>query len=631
LLNLEELLIKIIQILDFDIKDVQLKQTLQKRRFYTHEIKEQKYREHLALIFEKLNIDTQNEKLIDIFIDLINLYLPIYNKINLTRFIATQEKINWVILKRLVIPYLAKRFSSLDYDYNLRIDKGLSGGKFWYLPDITDYPNVKLPMEYVMNWWLDLYGKGLDKLCEELDNKNHNEKKPFESKNTIKQWIKKSIPDRKSIEEYCSIPLSYKEIFEVDENDSIDIQFKKACDFIINVKKLSIDNLKHEIPYHSLVDKIFIEKKSISENEKKEFVKFIAERWAKPTSEKLINSFIIARSSQSIYQELLKYFSFKDSNNIEENKLLQLVYLYSFIYNENLQRELYQTEKYDILDITKLNYEYLDCFSENFTLEQIIETISNDINIELSNQKYSKDYLEDIYQVKVIVYSKNDIFDKWKIAFKELDEHQKFFHEKFDNIEQRLEEYFSLQKEDDKINFIESVDDFELLFNINGREICNKNYNLAEKCLFKMEKISNTTYHEIQVVLNLLGLYVLPFFEENIMKYEEANVLIDKYEKLMKNSPEHNIQLLEYKIYFYIKSKQFDKALQESKEYFNKYIKNQKKTEDKQTALFMCGYSAYTLKDNNFLKEINKILEKSYNLFFENSKSIPFKIFFYKK
>ena len=32
--------------------------------------------------------------------------------------------------------------------------------------------------------------KEWDKLCEELDNKNHNEKKPFESKNTIKQWIK---------------------------------------------------------------------------------------------------------------------------------------------------------------------------------------------------------------------------------------------------------------------------------------------------------------------------------------------------------------------------------------------------------------------------------------------------------
>lgn len=527
----------------------------------------------------------------------------------------------------MVIPYLAKRFSSLDYDYNLRIDKGLSGGKFWYLPDITDYPNVKLPMEYVMNWWLDLYGKGLDKLCEELDSKNHKEKKPFELKNTIKQWIKKSLPDRKSIEEYCSIPLSYNAIFEVDENDSIDIQFEKACDFIINVKKLSIDNLKHEIPYHSLVDKIFIEKKSISDNEKKEFVKFIAERWAKPTSEKLINNFIIARSSQSIYQELLKYFSFKDSNDIEENKLLQLVYLYSFIYNENLQRELQQIEKYDILDITTLNYEYLDWFNNDF--DGIIETISNNINIELSNQKYSKDYLEDIYQVKVIVYLKNNISDKLEIVFEELEQHKNFFHEKFNNIERRLEEYFSLRNEDDKINFIESIDNFELLLNI-GREIFNKNYNLAEKCLFKMEKISNTTYHEIQVVSNLLGLYVLLFFEENIMKYEESNILIDKYEKLIKNSPEHKIQLLEYKIYFYIKSKQFDKALKESKEYFNKYIENQKKTEDKKATLFMCAYSAYTQKDNRFLKEINKILGKSYNLSFENSKSIPFKIFFYK-
>lgn len=611
------------------MKDVKLKHALQKERFYTHEVKDEKYRELIDLIFKKLNIDTQNEKLIDIFIDLINLYLPIYNKINLTRFITNQEKINWVILKRLVIPYLAKRSSSLDYDYNLRIDKGLSGGKFWYLPDITDYLNVKLPMEYVMNWWLDLYGKGLDKLCEELDSKNHNEKKTFESKNTIKQWIKKSLPDRNSIEQYCSIPLNYSGIFEVDENDSIDIQFEKACDFIINVKKVSIDNLKHEIPYYSLVDKIFIEKKSISDNEKKAFVKFIKERWAKPTAEKLINSFIIARSSQTIYKELLKYFSFKDSNDIEENKLLQLVYLYSFIYNENLQRELYQTEKYDILDIVELNYEYLDCFNNDF--DGIIETISNDINIELSNQKYSKDYLEDIYQVKVIVYSKNNIFNKWKIAFKELDEHKKIFYEKFDNIEQRLEEYLSLQKENDKVNFIESVDDFEFLLNINGREIFNKNYNLAEKCLFKMEKISNTTYHEIQVVSNFLGLYVLLFFEENIMKYEEANILIDKYEKLMKNSPEHNIQLLEYKIYFYIKSKEFDKALQESKEYLNKYIKNHKKTEDKKAALFMCAYSAYTQKDNNLLKDINKILKKSYNLFFENSQSTPFKIFFYKK
>ena len=146
-----------------------------------------------------------------------------------------------------------------------------------------------------------------------------------------------------------------------------------------------------------------------------------------------------------------------------------------------------------------------------------------------------------------------------------------------------------------------------------------------------MQKISNTNYHEIQVVSNLLGLYVLPFFEENIMKYEEANILIDKYEKLVKNNPEHKIQLLEYKIYFCIKSKQFDKALKESKEYFDKYIKNQKKTEDKRATLFMCAYSAYTQKDNSLFKEINKILKKSYKIFFENSQSIPFKIFFYKK
>ena len=45
-------------------------------------------------------------------------------------------------------------------------------------------------------------------------------------------------------------------------------------------------------------------------------------------------------------KSFLKYQN-KIFNDIEENKLLQLVYLYSFIYNENLQRELYQTEKFN--------------------------------------------------------------------------------------------------------------------------------------------------------------------------------------------------------------------------------------------------------------------------------------------
>lgn len=626
MLNIEELLIKIMQILDFDMKDIKLKQTTEQKRFYTDEESAKKYKEHIELILKKLNINTQNNKLTQIFIDLIGLYLPIYNKLNLTKFIANKEKINWIILKRLVIPYLAKRFSSLDIDYDSRVDKGLTGGRFWYLHDISEYPKVKQPMEYIMNWWLDLYGKGLDSLCNELDNKNENENKPFASKNTIKQWFKKSIPDRKSIEEYCDLSLNYNGVFEINDKDNIDIQFEKACDFVTDIKKLSIEDLKLEIPYNSLVNKIFVENKKVSDNEKKEFIRFISERWAKPTSKKLKDKFIIARSSQNIYNKLLEYFSFEDSTNIEENKLLQLIYLYGYIYNENFQRQLHQVHKYDTVDFTSINHEYLDSLNNNF--EGIIETISNDINIELSNERFPKDYLEDIYQVKAIVYMQNKD-NRVKKALVELEEHIQYFHIKFDEIEQELKKYFSLTSKD-KINFIDNVENFQCLINICDKEIPN-NYELAEKCVFRMNNISKTSNEELQVIYNFLRLYTFSSFEENIIKFKETNSLIKEYEKLTQDIEEKHIELLRLKIHFYIKSKQFDKALEASNEYFKKYIVSQKKDIDSVEVLFFGAYAANIQKDKDSLKKFNKYLKKCKYEPFENRQSLPFKIFFYER
>lgn len=626
MLNIEELLIKIMQILDFDMNEVKLKQTLAKRRFINKEESGEKYREHIHLIFQKLEIDTQNDKLVNIFVDLINLYEPIYQKLNLTKFIASQKKINWIILKRLVIPYLAKRLSSLDYDYNSRIDKGLSGGRFWYLLDITDYSNIKMPMEYIMNWWLDLYGKGLDSLCNELDENNpsESENKAFESKNTIKQWFRKSIPDRKSIEEYCSIPIVYNGCFQPNVNDNLNTQFQKALTFILEKKKLSIDELKHEIPYNSLVDRVF-NNESISKNEKKEFVRFISDRWKIPTKEKLISIFIIARASQSIYKSLLEYFSFEDSYDIEENKLLQLTYLYCHLYNENLHRYLHKVLKYDEPDILKTNYEYLDVYNNHFL--EIVTTISNDIGIELSNPNFSKTYLEDIYQIKFSVLMQNK--DKRAdLVSKQLKEHYQFFYEKFDQIEYDIEKYFSLFIKE-KEQFISNVQDIQCLINICDREFFS-NYKLAEMCVKKMNALSKTDFDEIIVESYYLKFYTWLGFEQNIYKLDEASVHIDNYSKLVSSIEEKHSELLKYKLYYYIKSKQFDKALNSSNEFFKLYIEAKKKDEDSIEVLFLGAYVAYLEKDKKALKQYNKYLKKYTNRTFENSQSLPFKIYFYK-
>ncbi len=50
MLNQEEVLIKLMQLLDIDMKDIKLKQTAEKQRFITKEESNKKYQEHLELI-----------------------------------------------------------------------------------------------------------------------------------------------------------------------------------------------------------------------------------------------------------------------------------------------------------------------------------------------------------------------------------------------------------------------------------------------------------------------------------------------------------------------------------------------------------------------------------------------------
>ncbi len=71
MLNTEEILIKLMQLLDFDMKDIKLKQSSERNRFFTNEESFDKYAEHINLIFEKLSIEDKNSELVNIFTDLL--------------------------------------------------------------------------------------------------------------------------------------------------------------------------------------------------------------------------------------------------------------------------------------------------------------------------------------------------------------------------------------------------------------------------------------------------------------------------------------------------------------------------------------------------------------------------------
>jgi len=330
MLNNEQLLIKIMELLDFDLKDIKLKQTLQKERFYTQEESNTKYKEHIELIFKSLNLDEQNKEFIDIFSELLFLYNIIYQKLLYYSLIEGYEKkLNWIILKRLVIPFLAYKFAKLDNKYNNRIDKNMPGGLFWYLPDMREYKNIKMPINYLMEWWLDLYGNNLSSLCNEIDDSNNEERAMSGSLNILKEWkTKDKLPKRSTLINYLDTTIKYLGIFNQNKANDIDKEYERVIDFIKNKQNLSIENLKNEIPYNSLVDEIFIEKKVISQNNKKRFIQFISERWSIPSKNSLKTKFIVGRSVHKLYRDLISYFNFKNSNDLEENKVIQLIYQY---------------------------------------------------------------------------------------------------------------------------------------------------------------------------------------------------------------------------------------------------------------------------------------------------------------
>lgn len=629
MLNNEEILIKLMQLLDFDMKDIKLKQSSEKKRFINEEESFDKYHEHINLIFEKLNIEDKNQELVKIFTDLLFLYNNLYIKLFPLSYPHSEKKLNWIILKRLVIPYLALRFGTLDSDYENRIDKNLSGGRFWYLPDVTEYNKLKLPMEYLMNWWKDLYGKSLDSLCNELDEKNTNEDKPIESKNTIKQWEKKSLPDKGSIEEYCSIELNYEGVFIPDEKDKINQKFQDALDFITKKKKISIENLKHEIPYNSLVDKIFITKEDISKDEKLNFITFIKERWTIPSRDKLIKVFFIGRSIQDLYKRLGKYFNFKNTADIEENKLLQLVHHYQFLYNIQIQRKAY-SQKYNRKDdILGYEYEYLGVFLA--PLNKIIETLYSDITVEFSNKNMNNKFelLEDIYQVKFILFGQNE--DKRINNCKsELENHMKYFHEKFDNVDEKLKQYKRMSR-NEKLESIKNEEIFECLYNL-FPEYVNSDYQLAKTIASQMAKIANNEDNKQTSISFLLSLYTNISISDNVDKYTESKHLCNMYEQMLKKSNRFEIKEDEYlmtKAFLHFKAKEFTESFIYWNIYYDKYIKNQKKIDEFIIIVQLCAYTAKVVGDKKRTKEYNSFLNKKGLPKIGNIKSLLMPVYFY--
>lgn len=423
MLNFEQILIKAAQYLDLELSQLKIKGTPQKTRFVNKSSSQEKYEEVLSLLLKELG-SRANNKVIKIILDeFFKHYEYLTHKLQNSCTSKNEISYDWLLLRFFVVPFFAVRISQNFSNYYHRADLGLPGGYFWYLPRHSkvygeDRDKIIYPVNEVMKWWIDLSGMSNDDFYHqflEVDNSKNSIKN---GQHTLKKWHDTgTLPSHEKIAEYASCELMYEGIFTPDKNVSISKQFTSALDFLKR-KKLTHDQLKNEIPNtDNIIERL---DDDLSDKDKKKFVAYIAKRWKKPSARRLRQVLTVARASQALYIDLCKSFVVdKKCTNISENRVLQLSYLFSTLYNVQMLNDDFNETDYEAIEVEKETLMYGDYLQPMNRVNSKQHEVLDRLAIEIKRLQDSH-----FYNIPQIIYlltqDKNEIQKLFDIASLEL-------------------------------------------------------------------------------------------------------------------------------------------------------------------------------------------------------------------
>lgn len=251
---------------------------------------------------------------------------------------ASQQQVLWHLLAYSYVPALARRlaFWSLHNTENDQppADAGMPGGKFWFLPNwdrVND--RIELPVPQVVNWLLDLLeGASLEDAIGGLCTPNGDAMRTLQGWK-LEGWTPKSAKKIKQIFPDDAV-LNFAGAFSPVEGLSSGAQFHDALSFVSH-KGLNSEALQDEIPMSAeRLEAILNE--SAPDEEKQEFARLLALRYAKPEMGTIRQRLQVARMAQDACQRLLKFLCPGVEATCPDparNKLLQLVGLFEITYN----------------------------------------------------------------------------------------------------------------------------------------------------------------------------------------------------------------------------------------------------------------------------------------------------------
>lgn len=257
---------------------------------------------------------------------------------------ASQRQVLWHVLAYSYVPGMARRlaFWNLAGVHGQRpIDAGMPGGKFWFLPNwVIEKETLTLPVPQVIDWLLDLLGaSSFQGFHLGLERERFKENGGDEAVIlNLENWRKGAKPQNALlIDEIFSnkTKLTFGGAFLLDRNLSLEDQFETALTFV-HRKKLNSQTLHDQIPI--TVERLdAILDGTAPDEEKQEFVRQIALRYAKPSMATIRQRLRVARMTQEGYKSLLKAVCGDEveptCTDPAKNKLLQLLALFHNVYN----------------------------------------------------------------------------------------------------------------------------------------------------------------------------------------------------------------------------------------------------------------------------------------------------------
>lgn len=612
MLNQEQLLIKASQYLNFDLKRLGIKQTAEQERFYKHQTGDTTIKHKTKKIYTKLMTLQLNKNLEYIFSEFLSHYDYIYQELN-SSINSDEEKIaDWFLLKHFVIPFFAVRISQAFAHYHNRIDIGLPGSDFWYLPSIDAETNkIKFPLNKIIDWLIDLYGSSNASFylnaTHDLDEA------------TLKKWHHQFVlPDYKSMNTLSISSCNYKGTIQLDKTLSLNKQYESVLNFLKS-KKVTAEQLKLEIPnINNLVERAY--ENNLNDEEKEKFIMYITQRWSQPSNDILKKILLTARVTQSCYKELLQYFNISthDGKSYEKNFILQLSNFFCYIYNQSLNRD------------TASNAQLFDSYIYNIKLlsshtKDALDCIISEILFDLHEQKpeYKIDEVMFVRGVnKVILEQSIDNIVKRGT--------QRESYIQQGQITQNAIAYINSYKENEmekKLDCVYSIKNPVTLNNL-GDYYSGNNYLTNEEPRLNIDLAlhiylynyneSNNYEQKKRAYFQILNLFTFPYYPKRLSE-KDVQAWIDQKNKFI-NSTKDELGFLGYLIYHEINKQNTKEVIILIKQYIE-VIKNLKPQE--YNSLVLCIAQKYMefIKNEKLRKKLEKINQKNthYEILIQNS------------